>query len=506
MDSIIRNPESASKRTFDVIIIGGGIYGVMLAYEASKRDLRTLILEKNDFGSGTSFNSLRILHGGFRYLQTMDLHRFYESVLERKWFLKNFPGLVEPLPCLMPLYGNGLRRPSFLRVAASMNDILSFRRNEGVGGENHLPGSKVIGLEETKRLFPDVDAEGLKGGVVWYDAVMPDSQLILMKILKKAGEHNCICLNYVEAKHIIVENNNVNGVVALDRETDRLYEYKSTIIINAGGPWCREIAANFDKDIPELFFGSLAWNVLLDIKALSTHALAITPKKQQARTYFLLPWKGKIIAGTGHAPWYGEHDNPVPSRALLIDFLNDLNLAIPKLQVGVNNILHVFSGLLPAKGVGSIELTKREVIYDHSKNGGIEGLFSVSGIKFTTARRVAQKVLDRIFPERKSELVGGHKDFNCSKNGYNKDTGYDYRRRLEPENNAWKNAISEIIKKEAVVHFDDLIFRRSTLWEDRQGSIDLITRYAPLFLADKVEYLSEIERLKKAMSLNMINE
>lgn len=506
MDSIIRNLESASKRSYDVIVVGGGIYGVMLAYEASKRDLQTLILEKNDFGGGTSFNSLRILHGGFRYLQTMDLPRFYESVLERKWFLKNFPGLVKPLPCLMPLYGDGLRRPSVLRIAARMNDILSFRRNDGVSDENHLPGSKVIGSEETKQLFPDVDREGLKGGVVWYDAVMPDSQLILMKILKKASEHNCTFLNYVEAKQVIVENNNVNGVVALDTETGRLYEYKSGIIINAGGPWCREVAANFDRDIPKLFFGSLAWNVLLDIKTLSTYALAIAPKKQQARTHFLLPWKGKIIAGTGHAPWYGEPENPMPSNSMLVDFLNDLNLAIPNLRVGTENILHIFSGLLPAKEAGSVDLTNREVIYDHSKNGGVVGLFSVSGIKFTTARRVAEKTLDRIFPERRSRLDLKHEDFSSSQNGCSQDRASYYSGQPEAGDKIWKNMISEIIKNEAVVHLDDLIFRRSTLWEDRQKSIDLVTRYASFFSWDNVDIVTEVERLKKLLTLNLLKD
>ena len=258
MGKIIRDPESASKRSYDLIIIGGGIYGVMLAYEASKRRLKTLLLEKNDFGGATSFNCLRILHGGFRYLQNMDFYRFRESVIERKWFLKNFSGLIKPLPCLMPLYGDGLRRPSVLRVAACINDILSFKRNNGVGDENHLPGSKVIGPEETKQVFPDVDDSGLKGGVVWYDAFMPDPQIVLMEILKKSCNHGCNALNYVEAQKVIKINNHVSGIIALDTENDQTYEYNSNVIINAAGPWCRKLAADFDKDFPKLFVSSLA--------------------------------------------------------------------------------------------------------------------------------------------------------------------------------------------------------------------------------------------------------
>jgi glycerol-3-phosphate dehydrogenase len=499
MGKIIRDPESASKRSYDLIIIGGGIYGVMLAYEASKRRLKTLLLEKNDFGGATSFNCLRILHGGFRYLQTMDFYRFRESVIERKWFLKNFPGLVKPLPCLMPLYGDRLRHPSVLRIAACINDILSCKRNNGIVEDNQLPRSKVIGPEKTKQVFPDVNDRGLKGAVVWYDAFMPDSQLILMEILKKSCEHDCTALNYVEAQGIINGDNNIAGVTALDTENGQTYEYRSRIIINAAGPWCRKLAADFDRDIPELFIGSLSWNVLLDRDALSTHALAVASKKRQARTYFLLPWKNKILVGTGHAPWYGDPETPRPSLAMIKDFLNDLNLAIPTFKVGVEDILHVFSGLLPASKAGTVDLTDREVIYDHSKNDGPVGLYSVSGIKFTTARRVAEKTLFQIYPETKPGFEWKSENFDHTQNGWNNGRILDYYWRSELDDETWRNAISEIIQNEAVVHLDDLLFRRSTLWEDRQLSLALSKNYASLFFWDEVRHVSETERLKRIL-------
>ena len=129
MSEIIREPLDAVKKKYDLIIIGGGIYGTMLSLEASRRGLLSLLLERDDFGQHTSFNSLRIIHGGLRYLQSLDLHRFRESVSERKWFLKTFPHLIKTLPCLMPLYGNGLYHPFVLRTALLMNDILSYNRN-----------------------------------------------------------------------------------------------------------------------------------------------------------------------------------------------------------------------------------------------------------------------------------------------------------------------------------------------------------------------------------------
>ncbi|MGL6138581.1 MAG: FAD-dependent oxidoreductase, partial [Planktothrix sp.] len=176
MTKINRNLATATQSSYDVIIIGGGIYGVMLSLEASRRNLRSLLIEKGDFGGATSYNSLRIVHGGFRYLQNLDLERFYESVGERKWFLKTFPELVKPLSCLMPLYNKGIRRPPILYTALKLNDALSINRNQGIRPDRHLPPGKVIKSEQVKTHFPTVDTQGLTGGAIWHDACMPDSQ------------------------------------------------------------------------------------------------------------------------------------------------------------------------------------------------------------------------------------------------------------------------------------------------------------------------------------------
>jgi glycerol-3-phosphate dehydrogenase len=186
---------------------------------------------------------------------------------------------------------------------------------------------------------------------------------------------------------------------------------------------------------------------------------------------------------------------------MIKDFLNDLNLAIPTLQVGVEDILHVFSGLLPVSKAGTVDLTDREVIYDHSINDGPIGLYSVSGIKFTTARRVAEKTLFSIYPEIKPGFDWKYENFNHIQNGWSNGRIFDDYWRPELDDETWKNAISEIIQNEAVVHLDDLLFRRSTLWEDRQLSFDLSKNYASLFLWDKVKHGFETERLKRILEI-----
>ena len=239
MGKICREPSAAASGNYDLIIVGGGIYGVMLSLEASKKRLRSLLLERDDFGGATTFNSLRILHGGLRYLQGLDLHRFRESVGERRWFMQNFPDLVKPLPCIMPLYGNGFRRPSIFRLALWANDLLSFKWHQGTRTDRRLPNGHVVNTAKTREIFPSVDTRGLQGAAVWCDVCMPDSQRLVIEILRWACGQGATALNYVEAQQLIKAKNSVAGVLAYDRETGRAFEYKADVVVNAAGPWCR---------------------------------------------------------------------------------------------------------------------------------------------------------------------------------------------------------------------------------------------------------------------------
>jgi glycerol-3-phosphate dehydrogenase len=142
MTSLTRNPEQIGQHTYDVIIIGGGIYGSMVLLESSRAGLKAILLEKNDFGNLTSFNNLRLIHGGLRYLQSLHFSRIHESVKERTWFLRNFPDLVKPLPCLMPLYRNPTKNRLTLGVALRVNDWLTQNRNSGLPPKSISAGSR----------------------------------------------------------------------------------------------------------------------------------------------------------------------------------------------------------------------------------------------------------------------------------------------------------------------------------------------------------------------------
>ena len=501
MAIIVREPANASKQEYDLIIIGGGIYGAMLSLEASLRGLHSLLLERGDFGEHTSFNSLRIIHGGLRYLQNLDLRRFRESVGERRWFLQFFPHVVKPLPCLIPLYGNGLHRPFVFRIALWANHLLSHNRNKGIRVNRHLPHGQVIKADQTCAIFPSVDRQGLKGAAIWYDAYMPDSQRLLIDVLRWACELGGTALNYVEARHLLKNKNCVVGVMAVDRESGKTHEYRTSTVVNAAGPWSRDVAARFDGDQPSLFKGSLAWNVLLDRKNVSDHAVAVAPKTPGGRTYFIVPWKGKVFAGTGHAPWLkGTDEPPMPSTDQIHAFLDDLNLAVPGLKVSPRDILRVFAGLLPATEAGGTGLAVREVILDHARYEGPRGLWSISGVKFTTARLVAEKTLNRIFPDKKASSCFQNATFRPPQYLQSKHGIFDFDLSLLDSNGStWVNSLRSLIKEESVQHLDDLFFRRTTLWEDLERDTKVVPVICDLFDWDDSRRFKEAKRLAKAL-------
>lgn len=495
MVKLERDIQSCLQETYDLIIVGGGIYGIMLAFEAGRRNLHSLLLEKNDFISATSLNHLRTVHGGLRYLQSMDFYRFKESVGERKWFLKYFPQYVHVMPCLMPLYGKGMHRNTILRAGLLVNDMMSANRNKSVSRSRHLPGGKIYSPQQSQEIFPLVDTVGLTGSAHWCDATIEEYQRLMMDILKIASLSGAGSLNYVEAIALLKENNRVKGVRARDNETGKEIEFKAGVVINAAGPWSRDVASIFHQDHPPLFKRRLLlWNVLFDRQALSSHALGLTAVKGGGHTYFFHPWKDRLLVGTPETLVEKDEKETVVGGEAMDRFINDINVAVPGINIKRNDIQRVYTGILPANAEG--RLAKRETIFDHSSAGGPKGLFSVSGVKFTTSRLVADKVLNKIFSR-------GHK---CP---YDKYMGkisdqisgwpvsFDYL--WAPSSGEDIALLKKIMDEEAVVHLSDLILRRTSLGDHPERAMHLVKELKPLFGWDDRRWDQEVDQLKKQL-------
>ena len=486
-----RDPERASRERFDLVIVGGGIYGAMIALEAVRRRMRPLVLERGDFASATSFNSLRIIHGGLRYLQSADLGRYVKSARETAWFLDQFPDMAQPLPVLMPLYGEGLRRRSVFRCALAANDILS-RIAIGAATTSQWPlRGRTISAEQTRVLAGAVDPMGLEGGAVWHDAFMPRAPLLVIEVLRWACHGGATALNYVEATKVVRADDRTSTVIAHDRIADRRLEFSADVVVNAAGPWAATLAQAAGVAPGSLPCLSLAWNLVLRRRAPFDHAIAVKPPPKGAQTYFLVPWKGALLAGTGHAPWHGGPDNPTVPQALLESFIDDINHALPGFDLRTAEVAHIFSGLLPAQSPGGHELAKRCVVVDH-RRGGEPRLISVSGVKFTEAREVADRVLRLAFPARNAiPYAAFRRPAACTA------PDYDFMWMPEASDASWLEPLREIVEREPVERLEDLLLRRSSLGDDPDRAAALAPRLCGLFDWDAGRIAEELAVLRR---------
>jgi glycerol-3-phosphate dehydrogenase len=390
----------------------------------------------------------------------------------------------------MPLYGRGLKRPSIMKPALLLNDFLGLTRNSGVSNHKRLPPGKLVSRSFIVKAFPQVDSQGLQAGAMWYDGFAPEPQRLFMEILRWACSLGAVALNYVQAASLLLRNNQVGGMLASDRETGRHHEFRAPNVINAAGPWCRQLAQKFDQDYPRLFPENLLlFNILFKRKALSEYALALTPNNQRQHTYFIHNWQNHLLAGTAEIPITDKTENLRPQPEQIADFINDINQAVPDLALSEKDIEHIYAGILPAAKAGI--LAKREVILSHRDHGGPSGLFSVSGVKYTTARLVAEKTMRRVFPD--APIIKPQNPPAAANSGR---WLFDYDWTPNAADPETITSLKTLVEEEAVVHLDDLIFRRCSLGENRRRVIELVPRLRSLFAWNDLHWQQESERLK----------
>src|SRR5690349_18812461 len=198
MPRMTRDLDALTDRTFDVLVVGGGIYGLAIAYDAALRGLAVALVERDDFGSGASFNHLRTIHGGLRYLQSFDLARARESVRERRTLARIAPHAIAPLPFALPLYRSILRGKLALRAGFLLDRVVSMGRNRGVPSSHRLPGGRVYSRGSAIQHFPGLKRQGLRGAAVWHDYVTLEPDRLTFAWALAAQRNGAVLANHVE--------------------------------------------------------------------------------------------------------------------------------------------------------------------------------------------------------------------------------------------------------------------------------------------------------------------
>ncbi len=425
-----RDLSSLARSTFDVVVIGGGIYGICTLYEASRRGLSACLLERDDFVGATSSNSLKTIHGGLRYLQHADLGRMRESIRERARLLRVAPHLVRPLPFVLPTYGFGLHSKTIMRTALLLNDAIGFDRSRGVLPNRRIPPGGVIGRTDIAALVPGLDTSRLSGGAIWYDCQVANTERLALAYLHTATASGAECANFVEATGLRIENGRVAGVDLRDRLTGDGFVVRGRTVVNAAGPWVDRVLRHLPAAAADpRFHPSKAFN-LVTRRLYGDHAIGFTVPtafrdadallNKGDRLFFVVPWKQFSLVGTRHLRYTGDPDEFRITEDDIELFLEEINAACPGVDLARTDVLAVLGGMLPEEprpGATEVQLVKHSRVCDHAAEGA-EGLISIVGVKWTTSRPAAAAAVDivesrvRGAPSRPAEAVlqGGEID------------------------------------------------------------------------------------------------
>lgn len=379
-----RDLAALSAREWDVVVVGGGIYGAAVAWDAAQRGLGVALLEREDFGAGASWNSLKTIHGGMRYLQKLDLGRLRQSARERATLLAIAPEIVRPLPFVVPTYGHGTTGREALTLGLRLNDWLTRDRNRGLPADHRIPDARTVSAAEALRLVPGLERRGLTGAGLWHDAQAASTERLTLGFVLAAAGAGALAANHAEAVSILRAAGRVAGVAVRDALGGATFEVRSRLVVNAAGPWADELLAR----------GSLrrAPAPLLRARNLVLRRPPAVPlavgARSEGRFLFLVPWAGRTIVGTSYEPAEG-----VPSDPLA--FLDEAARAFPWAGIGKADVAVVHEGLVPGRG-GASGLSTRPRLHDHEVEDGLPGLVSLQGVKYTTARLVAEQAVDLV--------------------------------------------------------------------------------------------------------------
>jgi glycerol-3-phosphate dehydrogenase len=371
-------------REHELLVIGGGIHGAALAWDAAQRGLSVALVEAADFGAGTSWNSLRTIHGGLRHLQRADLGGLRESARERSTLLRIAPEVVRPLAFLVPTYGHGLRGREALAVALRLNDALTRGRNRELPAERQVPASRLLSPAEALARVPGLEESGLTGAALWHDAQVTSSERLLLGFLRAASEAGAILANRVEVTGLTCEGRRVTGARVWDREAGAEVPVRARMVLNATGPdldRIRHWAGVGAPAIPLL----RASNLVLRRALVSESAVG---GWAGGRFLFLVPWRDRSAVGTAYVP--AEGASAADPAAM---FLEDARQAFPWAELTADDVTLVHRGLVPGRG-GARGLRTRGRLLDHEAEDGLAGLASLLTVKYTTARRAAEEAVD----------------------------------------------------------------------------------------------------------------
>ena len=394
--------ETYDGRTFDLVVVGGGITGAAVVYDAASRGLSVALVEKQDFGGATSAVTSKLIHGGFRYLANGELGIVRESLRERRTLENIAPNLVYPIPVLIPCYGGGMTGNRWvMRTGMLLYDLLSFDKgatwdgDKRIGSHSSLPPKDIVGAEP---IFP---REGLKGGFCFQDCASLFPERLTLAFVRSAAKHGAEVANYCGVEGFLragPDGKAISGVTVRDLTNGRTVELRGTLTVNCGGPWADRILGLADGEHNAKPIRRSEGIHVITRKLVNRH-MAVMIDDSGKKGFFMIPWRGHTLIGTTDKEYVGSPDEFRVTKAAVLELLDTVNTALEgTARIEYDDVLYTYGGLRPLvedRTKDVYESSRKYEIYDNAADG-LDDLITVEGGKYTTSRNLAENVMKTV--------------------------------------------------------------------------------------------------------------
>jgi glycerol-3-phosphate dehydrogenase len=380
---------------YDIAIIGGGINGAGIARDAALRGLNVLLLEKNDFGSGTTSWSSRLIHGGLRYLEYAEIPLVFESLRERRRLQVLAAHLVKRIRLTIPIYRHSRRGRFIIGLGMLAYDLLSIGKQ--------VPRHRMLDRDTMLRESPGIQSEELTGGAQYYDAQVTFAERLVIENVLGAAEAGADVRNYSPVIGINVRQGAVNSLHFIDRASGAEKEVVARVIINAAGPWVDRVLGTVNREMSALMGGTKGSHIVVGSFEGAPDSAFYVEAESDGRPFFIIPWNDQYLIGTTDIRYEGDPSDAVASDAEITYLLDETNRVFPNARLTTEDIHYTYAGVrpLPRREEGpESAITRKHIIFRHRNEA--RGLISIIGGKLTTYRNLAEQTVDR-----SARLLGG---------------------------------------------------------------------------------------------------
>ena len=383
--SALNRPHLLDRMTsehYDLIVVGGGITGAGIALDAASRGIKTALVEKNDFASGTSSRSTKLIHGGLRYLKQFEIALVREVGRERAIVHRLAPHLVRSEKMLIPLIKDGTLGKFSTSMGLMVYDVLA-----GVEKEDQR---KMLSKEETLFEEPLLDASNLEGGGLYAEYRTDDSRLTI-EVIKTATSFGADLINYVRVDEFLYDQGTITGISCTDLIADQKISMHATYVVSAAGPWV-DLLRSKDKSLEgkHLHLTKGVHMVLPHSRLPLKHSVYFDVS--DGRMIFAIPRGRVTYVGTTDTDYHGDINHVTTTRQDLDYLIEAVNHTFPTVQIASDDVISNWAGLRPLineEGKSASEISRKDEVFESDS-----GLISIAGGKLTGYRKMAQKVID----------------------------------------------------------------------------------------------------------------